>query len=332
MMAVRLARAFTGREKVLRLREHFHGWNDSVIGQPGPEETVPSSPGLPRGMLDASIVIPQNDVEGLERTLREDGGMIATLIFETTGAHWGTDPIDLGFVRRARELTRELGVVLIFDEVITGFRVTAGGAQEAYGITPDLCTMAKIVGGGLPGACIAGRAEIIDLIATRDADAASRIAHPGTFNANPLTAATGSACLSLIEEGGHQRAAAETATSLARAMNGVFRHESVAGCVYGASSMLHVALGMGEQPPDGYSWGWRPLPCPAPRVGHEAADALERGMLNEGVQLMDGGMMVSSAHSAEDVDRTAEALRRTLRGDEGRAADRRMSAAAPGHV
>src|SRR3990172_7233186 len=111
MMALRLARAYTGREKVLRLREHFHGWNDSVYGQPLAEETVPSAPGLPRGMLEASIVITQNDVEALERTLREDGAMIAAMIFETTGAHWGTDPIDLEYVLRARELTEQHGVL-----------------------------------------------------------------------------------------------------------------------------------------------------------------------------------------------------------------------------
>ena len=131
MMAVRLARAHTGREKILRLREHFHGWNDSVTGQPRAEETVPSSAGLPRGILDASIVIPQDDIGALERTVREDGGLIAALILEATGAHWGTEPIDLDYVRRARELCTAHGIVLIFDEVITGFRVSPGGAQAA---------------------------------------------------------------------------------------------------------------------------------------------------------------------------------------------------------
>lgn len=317
MMAVRLARAYTGREKIIRLREHFHGWNDSVTGQPPAEETVPASPGLPRGTLDASIVLPQNDADALERTLREDGDLIAAMIFETTGAHWGTDPIDIDYVRRTRELTAAHGVLLIFDEVITGFRVAPGGAQQAYGVTPDLTTMAKILAGGLPGGCVAGRADIIDQIAFRDDPTRGRISHQGTFNANPLSAAAGSTCLSLIADGSHQRRAAETAASLARALNAVLREESVRGGVYGQASMLHIALGYEEQPPDGYTWGWRPLPCPLPHVARETAAALRLGMLNEGVDLMAGGMMVSSAHTEADVDRTVEAFRRTLRAMKG---------------
>ncbi len=314
MMAIRLARAYTGREKLLRLRNHFHGWNDSVTGQPAAEETLPASPGLPHGFLENSIVIGQNDIAVLERTLREDGIEIAAMIFETTGTHWGTDPIDLDYVRRARDLTREHGIVLIFDEVITGFRVAPGGAQQANGVTPDMTTMAKILGGGLPGACVAGRADIIERIAIRDGDGAGeRIAHPGTFNANPLSSAAGAACLELIADGQHQQRAAYTAAAIARAMNAILREESVAGCVYGASSMLHIALGMTQQPPDGYSWGWQPLPCAPPPVAEGTMQALRLGMLNEGVDLMAGGMMVSSAHTPEDVGSTVAAFRSTLR-------------------
>jgi len=316
MMAVRLARAFTGREKVLRLREHFHGWNDSVTGQPAPEETVPaSSPGLPRGILEASIVLPQNDLDALDRALRDDSTTIAAMIFEATGAHWGTEQIDLDYVHRARELTREHGVVLIFDEVITGFRISPGGAQQAYGVTPDMTTLAKILGGGLPGGAIAGPAEIIDQIAMGAGGArsdAGRIAHPGTYNANPMSAAAGVAALTLAADGTHQRRADETAAAIARGMNAVLREESVAGCVYGLSSMLHIALGMGRQPPDGYSWGHRALPVAPSPVGRETARALRLGMRNEGVDLMGAGLMVSSAHTEDDVAQTVEAFRGVL--------------------
>ncbi|HLB24054.1 MAG TPA: aspartate aminotransferase family protein [Dehalococcoidia bacterium] len=318
MMALRLARAYTGREKVLRLREHFHGWNDSVMGQPDAEGTLPASPGLPHGTLEASIVVAQNDAETLERTLREDGGDIAAMILEPTGAHWGTEPIDLGFVRAARELTARHGVVLIFDEVITGFRVSPGGAQQAYGITPDMTTMAKIVAGGLPGGCVAGRAEIIEQIAIRDSVSRAytpggRISHPGTFNANPLSAVAGATCLAIIADGTPQQRAADTAATLARDLNGVLRDEHVRGCVYGFSSMLHIALGATEPPPDGYSWGGSAPPTPIAEPPKEASHALKLGMINEGVHLMDGGMMVSSAHTADDVGRTVEAFRNTLR-------------------
>lgn len=317
MMAVRLARAATGREKIIRLREHFHGWNDSVTGQPGPEGTLPVSTGIPRGFLEASIVLPANDVDALERTVREDGAGIAAMLIEATGAHWGTMPIEQSYVERARALTREHGIALLLDEVITGFRVAPGGAQEAYGVIPDLTTLAKILGGGLPGGAVAGRADIIDQIA--GARGGARVSHPGTYNANPLSASAGVACLTLCADGTHQARAAETAAEIARGMNAVFREESMTGAVYGHSSMLHIALGLGEQPPDGYSWGFHALPASAGVVPGEAWQALRRGMLNEGVDLMAFGMMVSSSHTAGDVAQTVEALRRTLRAmkDEG---------------
>ncbi len=318
MMALRLARAFTGREKILRLRDHFHGWNDSVTGQPGAEGTLPTAPGLPAGTLDASVIVPQDDLDVLEQTLRDKTLGIAAMILEPTGAHWGTEPIDVAFVRAARELTARHGVLLIFDEVITGFRISAGGAQAAWGIQPDLTTMAKIIAGGLPGGCVAGRADIVDQIAIRDAPsrdhaARERVSHPGTFNANPLSAAAGAACLTIIGDGTHQDRATTTAKELARGMNGVLREASVAGCVYGYASMLHIAIGADEQPPDGYSWGDVAPTKPLPEMPAEVAHALRLGMINEGVDLMGGGMMVSSAHTAADVDMTVDAFRRTLR-------------------
>lgn len=318
MMALRLARAATGRPRVLRLREHFHGWNDSVTGQPDAEATVPRAPGLPPGMLETSIVIPQDDATVLERTLDDHATDIAAVIFEATGAHWGTTPIDLAYVRRLRDESAARGLVLIFDEVITGFRVAPGGAQEAYGITPDMTTLAKIVAGGLPGGCVAGRAEIIERIAigdraTREQAGDERIAHPGTFNANPLSATAGATMLSLIADGAAQRRASDTAAAIARSMNAVLREASVPGAVYGQASMLHIALGMELQPPDGYSWGWASLPVPPPRVPSEVSQGLRLGMLNEGIDLMSGGLMVSAVHGEDDIDRTVSAFRATLR-------------------
>jgi glutamate-1-semialdehyde 2,1-aminomutase len=310
MMALRLARAFTGREKLLRLREHFHGWNDSVTGQPLPEDTVPRSHGLPRGILDASIVVPQNDIALLERTLVEEGDDIAALIFEPTGAHWGTEPISMEFVRAARDLTKKHGVLLVFDEVITGFRVSPGGAQQAYGITPDLTTMAKIVAGGLPGGCVAGRADVIDQIRMDGSASGERISHPGTFNANPLSAAAGAACLDHIADGSHQKRAAVTAAALAREMNRALAEAGLAGCVYGYSSMLHIVVGAGEPPSDGCSWGDEPPIVEQMSAG--TTHALQLAMINEGVHLMGDGMMVSSVHDVRDVDRTIEAFQSAL--------------------
>jgi glutamate-1-semialdehyde 2,1-aminomutase len=238
------------------------------------------------------------------------------VIFEATGTHWGTDPIDLAYVRRLVDAAHAVGALVIFDEVITGFRVTPGGAQREYGITPDLTTLAKILGGGLPGGAVAGRADILEQIAMR-ADggryAGGRIQHPGTYNANPLSASAGIACLSLAADGTHQSKAAATAADLARRLNAVFTEESVPGAVYGQSSMLHIAIGMEQQPPDGYSWGWSPLPQRPPPVAPATAQALRNAMLNEGVDLMGNGLMVSSAHTPDDVEATANAFRSSLR-------------------
>jgi glutamate-1-semialdehyde 2,1-aminomutase len=138
------------------------------------------------------------------------------------------------------------------------------------------------------------------------------VAHPGTYNANPLSAAAGVAALTLCASGEHQQRADAMASAIARGMNEVLHQESIAGGVYGQSSMLHIALGMQQQPPDGYSWGWRALPCPPPAVARETGHALRLGMLNEGVHLMGDGMMVSSAHTDDDVARTIDAFRATL--------------------
>ncbi len=128
-----------------------------------------------------------------------------------------------------------------------------------------------------------------------------------------MSATAGATCLSLIADGEHQARASATAAELARGMNRAFVEESVAGCVYGQASMLHIAPGLDVQPPDGYSWGWSALPKRPPPLARETAAALRLGMLNEGVDIMGSGMMVSSAHSSEDVAMTIEAFRRTLR-------------------
>lgn len=315
MMALRLARRFTGRDMVVRFSEHFHGWNDAVTGQPRAESTTPFSAGIPAATLGSTIVLPQNDLAMLEQTLA-DQDTIAAVILEPTGAHWGEDPIEVDFVRSLRELTDRHGVVLIFDEVITGFRVSEGGAQLAYGITPDMTTLAKIVAGGLPGGCVAGRREILDQIAlgsvpSRTDGDPGRIAHPGTFNANPLSAAAGAACLAEISNGEPQRRAAATAEALSHEMNSALRTASVAGCVYGFSSMLHITFGETIPPPDDYSWHGGSCPKIAPTPA-EVAHGFRLAMINEGVDLMGLGLMVSGVHDQRDIDRTVAAFEAAL--------------------
>jgi glutamate-1-semialdehyde 2,1-aminomutase len=316
MLAVRLARAYTGRKTLVRFAHHFHGWNDNVVGSPGREGVHPHALGVPDETLSTVIVIPQNDPDTLRQTLRDYD--VAAVILEPTGASWGTVPLDPGQLPLLREATRDAGALLIFDEVVTGFRISPGGVQAATGIVPDLTTLAKVLAGGFPGGAVAGRREIVSLIEFKAAgrgDFGERVPHPGTFNANPLSAAAGGAALGVVASGEpHARANALNRT-LVREANNVIRSEGIAGCAYGEASMFHLVLGAESPPPvDGFTWDWQGRPgSRVPHTSAEAAWALRRGMLNEGVDLMGTGGMVSSAHSEADAERTIQAFSRTLR-------------------
>ena len=196
MMAMRLARAYTGRNKIVKFQDHFHGWHDyASAGSDG------GIGGIPASTWESMIVLPSGDINAVEETLGADGD-VAAVIAEPTGAHMGQYPLRMpGFLHSLREVTERYGVLMILDEVVTGFRLSSGGAQARYGVKPDLTTMAKIVAGGLPGGVVGGRADVIDMIAhTGDPewDNNRRVAHPGTFNANPLSAAAGATCLEML--------------------------------------------------------------------------------------------------------------------------------------
>ena len=183
LMAMRLARAYTGKDKVIKLQDHFHGWHDYAMA--GSDR---SAPGIPEASWGTMVIVPPGDLSAVEDAIKRDPD-IAAIILEPTGAHFGQLPLDVpNYLTGLRELTVQSGVILIFDEVVTGFRAAPGGVQERYGIRPDLTAMAKIVAGGLPGGAIGGKAEIIDMIAHRndpDWDNNHRAYHPGTFNGNP---------------------------------------------------------------------------------------------------------------------------------------------------
>ena len=240
-LALRLARAYTGKQKVLRFVGHFHGWHDQVA--PGAmshfDGSVPA--GIPPSLLEQSIVLPADDVapavEAIEK--RDD---IAAVMFEPSGASWGQVPLPTGFTAALREATLRRGVLLIMDEVITGFRWSRGGAQARYGITPDLCVLAKILAGGLPGGAVAGRRDVMDQLDPAAAKAAGRekIGHQGTFNANPLCAAAAVATLQLIETTEACAQAEASAESLREGMRKVLVEEQVPWGIYGESSAFVI--------------------------------------------------------------------------------------------
>lgn len=314
-MAVRLARAHMQRDKIVRFQGHFHGWNDSLTLAEQSTSESPVSPGIPTDALRGQIVLPQNDIAALGTALAERGREIAAVVMEPTGAHAGHHPADREWVQAARELTARAGVLLIFDEVVTGFRASPGGVQQRWGIRPDLTTLAKILAGGLPGGAVVGRADLLEQIAFGGGGPSGRVAHPGTFNANPLSSAAGAACLTEIAVSPANYTADRAALRLASAANEVIARRRAPGAVYGLASMLQLQMGLAVNlPDDGITFAWgsadhREAPHPnAATMAH-----LRRALLNEGVDMMPSGwMMVSSAHSEADVDATVAALDRAL--------------------
>jgi len=314
LMAIRLARSYTGRDKLLKFDDHFHGWHDSVVGTRYGEPDTPQSPGVPEATLSNTISVPQNDIAQVESRLAE--GDVAAVILEPTGAHFGGLPLRDGFLAELRDVTARHNTILIFDEVVTGFRVAPGGAQARYGVTPDLTTMAKILAGGLPGGAVAGKTDVISLTEFRDdADwnSRQRVFHPGTFNANPLSAAAGVTMLSLVASGGFHKRIDALNEKLIRGMNEVLERRRTPGCAYGLSSYFHITLGREcPRPQDGIEWPSQDSQLPPPIKG-ELALALRRGMLNHGVDLMVGRTgFTSGAHTDDDIGRTLKAFEATL--------------------
>jgi glutamate-1-semialdehyde 2,1-aminomutase len=200
MSAVRLARGYTGRKMIIKFDGCYHGHADSFLVKAGSGVAtlgIPGSPGVPEDIVKNTLSIPYNDIEILEKTLRDASLDIACVIIEPVAGNMGVIVPDMAFLRRLRELTAELGIVLIFDEVITGFRLALGGAQERFGILPDLTCLGKIIGGGLPVGAYGGKKAIMDMVAPD-----GPVYQAGTLSGNPLAMAAGSAMLKVVRRPG----------------------------------------------------------------------------------------------------------------------------------
>ncbi len=307
MMAMRLARAYTGKDKIIKFQDHFHGWNDYASA--GSDR---GTGGIPSTTLESMIVLPDGDIDLVEDCLSKDKN-IAAVIVEPSGAHMGSLPLHPDFLHDLREVTRKYNVVFIMDEVVTGFRLSKGGAQIRYGIDPDLTTMAKILAGGLPGGAVGGHVDIMDMIAHRGVsswDDTYRVSHPGTFNANPLAAVAGATCLEILSKDDINLRADQAATKLKDGFNQIFGKMEVPGVAYGVSSLVQIAFGLecdaGEI--------WR---IPRNEVGGGpkpgAKQGFKKAMLNAGVDTMGGsGLIVSGFHSDDDVSATITAFEEAL--------------------
>jgi glutamate-1-semialdehyde 2,1-aminomutase len=204
MAAMRLARAYTGKEKIIKFEGAYHGWSDvhlhsvhpSLIqasGRYNAPNAMADSTGIPKAFGESLIIQPFNDIKIIEQTIKQRQHEIAGVIIEPAMANCGIVPPRDGYLQELRALTEKYGVALIFDEVMTGFRIAAGGAQEYWGVTPDICTYAKALGGGFPVACFGGTDEFMDV------EACNEVYHGGTYTASPLTLAAADAVLQRIE-------------------------------------------------------------------------------------------------------------------------------------
>ena len=312
-LAIRVARAVTGRRHLVKFEAHFHGLHDAVMAAVKDPFEIPVSAGVPPSTLSTTLVARNNDLAHVKELL--DDHDVAALILEPAGGRSMTVPTDPAFLKALRQLTRERGVVLIFDEVVTGFRMAPGGAQEYFGVTADLTCLAKAVAGGLPGAALVGRVDLLDSIAlTGDArrDRTRRVADQGTYSGTPLIAAAGVAALEILRTGEVQRELNRKGDRLREGMNQVLKTRGVLGCVYGASSMFRIFLGASAE-----ELGIPTYTMDATRLDRgmgPLGGPLHLAMLINGVDYSRGGGngWMNGAMTDRDVDLVVEAFDRSI--------------------
>ncbi len=300
MLAIRLGRAHSGRDRVLRIDGHYHGWHDHVSKGARPGGARPVSLGVPQAVSDL-IEVCAADPQAMESALQDD--RIGTVIIEASGANYGSVPLPTDRLRALAEVARKAGVVLIFDEIITGFRWAPGGRQARDGIVPDLTTLAKIVTGGLPGGAVCGRAEIMELMnnAAEREGLSPPVSHKGTFNASPLVAAAACAAMPLLATGEPQAQADAMAARLRGGLEALLDRHGITGAVYGESSTCHLLFGAADPA--------RLSPAQIRAVPAALVAGLRGGLLGRGVDLMSHTSCVTSAaHTPALIDEALAAF------------------------
>jgi len=300
MSAIRLARGYTGRNKVIKFEGGYHGHVDALLVKAGSGLTtfgVPTSPGIPEDFAKHTITVPFNDVDALKRVIDEVGDDVAAVIMEPVMANAGLIIPEPGFLEAVRELTAEKGIVLIFDEVITGFRLSLGGAQEYFGITPDLSCFGKIIGGGLPVGAFGGKREIMDYLAPE-----GPVYQAGTLSGNPLAMAAGIATLKELQKPGVYEELREKTQKLTGGLKEAARaagiEEKVSFKSIESISIIYFTPVNVKNYQDALT------------ANTEAYAAFFRKMLQEGVYLAPSQFEVafmSTAHTDEDIEKTVRA-------------------------
>jgi glutamate-1-semialdehyde 2,1-aminomutase len=317
-LAIRLARAFTGKPKILRFEGHFHGWHDDVVHGFMLPFDADGSLGVPAHVRGAQVFLRDNDPDRVADLLRRDS-TIAAAIVEPSGGSWGRMPIGGDFLRALRDLTNRHDVLLLFDEVVTGFRWSPGGAQQALGIRPDLTCLAKVLAGGMPGGAVAGRADIMRLFdRTGDPrrDRHATVTHLGTFNAAPPSAAAGLSVLRRVATGAPTARAEQAAALLRQNWDAVLERQGVAGYVYGPSSTFHVYF---ETDPVRLARCRERLtvytddPVRLKGLPSTLTAAFQRHLRFRGVDVMSStGGLVSASHTEREVNTATAAFEETV--------------------
>ncbi len=306
--ALRLARAATGRDKVLKFEGHFHGWGDNIYvsvkatsfsGLDRRPNALRMSPGQPTSVLSDIVIAPWRDLPALEAILSDQGNSIAAIILEPYPTNNGCMDSGAGYLRALRALCDRYGIVLIFDEVVSGFRLGLGGAQGLYGVTPDLCTFGKAMAGGMPIAGFAGNRSLMELLD------GNRVSHLGTYNSNAISATAALATIDAlcVRDGAAFGQITSYGQRLAKAFNEIFQRHCLPMCAGGLGPVLSIYAA--PEPPARYR----------DTLAHDAKllVQLHRCLLSEGIWIFGrGNLMISTAHGATEFEETLAKMEKVV--------------------
>ena len=304
MSAIRLARGYTGRDKIIKFEGCYHGHADSLLVKAGSGALTlgtPSSPGVPASLAEHTITLPYNDLDTFSTSVNEIGDQVACVIIEPVAGNMNCIPPVDGFLEGIRELCTRHGIVLLFDEVMTGFRVALGGAQAHYGIRPDLTTLGKVIGGGMPVGAFGGKREIMEHIAPL-----GPVYQAGTLSGNPIAMTAGLRTLELISAPGFYDVLTEKVEYLTNGIHAAAQAAGVDMTVNRVGGMF--GLFFSDQQVTSFEQ--------ATRCNIEQFKQFFHGMLDEGVYMAPSAYeagFVSSAHMSEELDRTIEVARLVLK-------------------